>query len=195
VYINDKTFGQASNYRDLKYLYNTIKQFNPKFRGFTVQTSCAQLWKWRMNGTDINDLHIVNVEIGIESYNNDILRQYRKPQSTVMIDKVVDWLKLQGMNVIPNIIIGLPGENIHTYSETLLWIHLNQHLFHMLNVTNFVPYYGSEAENIVEKTEDDLNQTVCERSWHTDKEAAAVKTFTELLFEIGMAIIERPVKV
>ena len=193
VYINDKTFGQAPNYRDLKYLYNTIKKYNHKFRGFTVQTSVAQIFKFINNCVDLNELHIINVEIGVESYNNDILKKYNKPQTTVMIDTAFQWVHCQGINVIPNIIIGLPGEDIYTYSNTLVWLNDNKENFHMLNVTNFVPYHGSEAENIVVKTEDDLNQTVCERSWHTEKESAAIHVFTELLFEIGMKIIERKV--
>ena len=191
VYINDKTFGQAPNYRDLKYLYNTIKKFNPKFRGFTVQTSVAQIFKFINNDVDLNELHIVNVEIGVESYNNHILKKYNKPQTTMMTNCACHWILSQGLNVIPNIIIGLPGEDIWSYSNTLEWLNEMKKHFHMLNVTNFVPYYGSDAENIVVKTEDDLNQTICERSWHTDKEAAATQVFTEMLFEIGMEIIER----
>jgi hypothetical protein len=193
VYINDKTFGQASNCIDLKYLYNTIKAYNPDFRGFIVQTSCAQIFKWINSGIDLSDLHIVNMEIGVESYNNDILMKYNKPQTTLMIDTACKWVQSQGMNVIPNLIIGLPGETIYTYSETLQWLHNNKDMFLMLNVTTFVPYYGSDAENIVKVTKADLNQNICERSWHSDKEAAAVFTYTAMLFEIGMQIIRRPV--
>ncbi len=60
----------------------------------------------------------------------------------------------------------------------------------MLNVTNFVPYVGSDASDIVKTQPGDLNQTVCTRSYHTEKEAIAVEVFTELLFGIGMEIIE-----
>ncbi len=193
VYINDKTFGQASNYRDLSILYDVIKPFNPKFRGFTVQTSVAQVFTFINNCVDLKALHIVNVEIGVESYNKHILKKYNKAQTPMTINCATHWLLSQGLNVIPNIIIGLPGEDIYSYSNTLEWLSDMKKHFHMLNVTNFVPYYGSDAENIVVKTEDDLNQTVCERSWHTEKEAAAVHVFTEMLFEIGMEIIERKV--
>ena len=94
-----------------------------------------------------------------------------------------------------DIIIGLPGEDIWSYSNTLEWLNDMKKHFLMLNVCTFVPYYGSDAENIVERTDADLNQNVCERSWHTDKEAAATQTFTEMLFEIGMEILERKVSV
>jgi len=191
IYINDKTFGQASNIDLLKYAYTAIKDFNPKFRGFTVQTTCHQVLKWALDNVSLKDLHIVNVEIGVESYNDDILKKYRKPQSTKTIDKALHFLKWQfGVNVIPNIIIGLPGENIYTYWNTLNWILKNKQDFLMLNVTNFVPYVGSEASDIVKTTEDDLNQTVCKRSYHTAIEARNVEMFTEVLFRYGMEIIE-----
>ncbi len=190
IYINDKTFGQASNYKDLECLYDIIRQFNPKFRGFTVQTTCYQILKFYGQGANLKDLGIVNVEIGVESYNDDILKKYNKPQNTGTIDMALNILKSMGVNIIPNIIIGLPGEDIYTYSETLKWVDDNKHKFLMLNVTNFVPYTGSNTSDIVKTKPEDLNQTVCKRSYHTEKEAIATEVFTELLFEIGMEIIE-----
>ena len=190
IYINDKTFGQASNYKDLKCLYDIIRQFNPKFRGFTVQTTCYQILKFYGQGANLKDLGIVNVEIGVESYNDDILKKYNKPQNTGTIDMALNILKSMGVTIIPNIIIGLPDENIYTYSETLEWIDNNKHKFLMLNVTNFVPYAGSDASDIVKTKPEDLNQTICKRSYHTEKETIATEVFTELLFEIGMEIIE-----
>ncbi len=187
VYINDKTFGQCHNYIELKYIYNTIKAFNPKFRGFTVQTTCAQVERQEI---DFHVLQIVNVELGIESYNNEILRKYNKPQNTRSIDRAIDVLKRWNVNIIPNIIIGLPGETLNTYVNTWEWLEENKQDFLMLNVTNFVPYAGSDASDIVKTQPGDFNQTVCERSYHTRQEAMAVGVFTNLLFDLGIEIIE-----
>ncbi len=191
VYLNDKTFGQCPNYVELKYIYNSIKAFNPKFRGFTVQTTCDQINEWYADAVSLIDLFIVNVEIGVESYNDNILKKYRKPQSTGTISNAVWILKhIMDVNIIPNIIIGLPGENLYTYANTLKWLDDNKQDFLMLNVTNFVPYIGSEASDIVKTKPEDLNQTICQRSYHTEKEAIVVEVVTELLFDIGMEIIE-----
>ncbi len=190
IYINDKTFGQCNNYKQLKYMYRSIAAWNPKFRGFTVQTTCYQILKFYGQGVNLKDLGVVNVEIGVESYNDDILKKYNKPQNTGTVDMALNILKTMGVNIIPNIIIGLPGEDMYTYSETLKWVNDNKHEFLMLNVTNFVPYTGSDTSDIVETKPEDLNQTICERSYHTEKEAIAVEVFTELLFGIGMEIIE-----
>ncbi len=187
VYINDKTFGQARNYPFLRGVYRLIKALNPKFRGFTIQTTCAQTERQEI---DFHALRIVNVELGIESYNNEILRKYNKPQNTRSIDRAIDILKRWSVNIIPNIIIGLPGEDLYTYSETLKWIDDNKHRFLMLNVTNFVPYVGSDAFGIVKTQPKDLNQTVHKRSYHTNLETMAVQLFSELLFEIGMEILK-----
>ncbi|KKL63971.1 hypothetical protein LCGC14_2169820, partial [marine sediment metagenome] len=59
VYINDKTFGQCHNYKYLRDTYETIKGFNPKFRGFTVQTTCAQIKKFWLNLINLKGLGIV----------------------------------------------------------------------------------------------------------------------------------------
>ncbi len=191
IYINDKTFGQCKNYYHLKYIYPSIAAWNPKFRGFTIQTTCYQILKFYGQGVNLKDLGIVNVELGIESYNDDILKKYNKPQNTGTIDMALNILKSTGVNIIPNIIIGLPGEDMFTYSETLLWIKDNMHRFLMLNVTNFVPYIGSDTSDIVKTQLEDLNQTTCKRSYHTDLETMATELFTEFLFDFGMRIIKK----
>ncbi len=188
VYINDKTFGQASNYKDLEYLYDLIKYSNPKFRGFTIQTTCYQILKFYGQGISLKDLGIVNVELGIESYNDDILKKYNKPQNTGTIDTAINILKSTGVNIIPNIIIGLPGETLHTYIETYKWLLNNRHKFLMLSVTNFVPYVGNDDISTIKK---DFNENSTNRSYHTKEEAFDTEVFTHLLFELGMEIIEK----
>ncbi len=190
IYINDKTFGQAGNYHHLKDIYRSIAAWNPNFRGFMIQTTCDQIMKFGFDNIYLKNLGIVNVELGIESYNNEILKKYKKPQDTGLIDLAVNVLENQSINIIPNIIIGLPGENLYTYSETLKWVDDNKHRFLMLNVTNFVPYVGSDIADIVETRPEDLNQTICKRSYHTEKEALTTEVFAEILFSLGMEIIE-----
>ncbi len=187
IYINDKTFGQCNNYKHLKDIYRSIIARNPKFRGFTIQTSIAQIHKFAKEGISLVRLGIVNVELGIESYNDNILKKYNKPHRTGQIEFVLNWLEYQGINIIPNIIIGLPGETIHTYCNTWNWLKINAHKFLMLNVTNFVPYVGSDN---ISTTEKDFNENSTNRSYHTEKEAIATEFFTVKLFEIGMEILK-----
>ena len=190
IYINDKTFGQCNNYKQLKYMYRSIAAWNPKFRGFTVQTTYRQILKFFGEGINLKDLGIVNVELGIESYNDSILKKYNKPQNIRTINIAMEALKFMDINIIPNIIIGLPGETIHTYFRTWQWIKDNEHKFLMLNVTNFVPYEGTEAAVGMIKNKGDENQTTRKRSWHTAKETKATKLFSDSIFSVGMEIIK-----
>ncbi len=187
VYINDKTFGQCFNYYYLKRIYHLIKEFNPRFRGFTIQTTCYQILKFYGQGVNLKDLGIVNVEIGVESYSDDILKKYNKPQNTETIDMALNILKDMGVNIIPNIIIGLPGETWQTYTNTDCWLSENKHKFLMLNVTNFAPYVGSDDINTIKR---DFNENSTNRSYHTEEETKASKMFSDEIFKIGMEIIE-----
>ncbi|KKL18284.1 hypothetical protein LCGC14_2477050, partial [marine sediment metagenome] len=141
--------------------------------------------------TNLNDFNLTHEKSSIiypEEFedNNDILKKYRKPQSTKTIDNAIYVLKSMGINIIPNIIIGLPGETLHTYVETYKWILNNRHKFLMLNITNFVPYAGTEAAIGMTKEISDENQTVTPRSYHTKEETFTTSVFTHLLFELGM---------
>jgi uncharacterized radical SAM superfamily protein len=191
VYINDKTFGQASNWKDLRYIYNSIKKFLPDFEGFTIQTSAITMVEFMLNDIDLKYYGIRTVEIGVESFNNDIYVQYHKPQNTATVNTCMDYLKGQGVEIIPNIIIGLPGETIETYANTIRWLGDNRHLFLMFNVTNFVPYEGTKANEGMVKESGDTNQTVTERSWMTKKETEAALAFADVLFEMGEELLER----
>ena len=119
------------------------------------------------------------------------MRKYRKPQNTGSIDRAIDILKRWNVNIVPNIIIGLPGETIHTYCNTWNWLKYNEPKFLMLNVTNFVPYVGSDASDIVKTQPEDLNQTICQRTYHDEDESKRVKMFSDELFKIGMEIIKK----
>lgn len=188
VYISDKTYGQANNWKELRYLYNSFRYMNPYFRGFTVQTSVAQLIKFQLQEVDLRDHGIVNVEVGIESYNDDILKQHNKPQCLHSIERAMDYLRKQGVNIIPNIIIGLPGEDIYTYANTIEWLAVNQDDFLMINITNFVPYEGTEMRDMA-KTAEDCNQTKTSRSWHTVEEGIDADVFAHELYHLATKVI------
>lgn len=76
IYIDDKTFGQAENYRCIKSLASRIKEYNPEFEGFVVQTTSGMVAR---RAQEFRELGVVVAEIGLESYNDDILRKYSKP--------------------------------------------------------------------------------------------------------------------
>lgn len=115
IYIDDKTFGQAENYVVIKELKDKIKKYNPDFEGFVVQTTTFMLAK---RAKQFKDLGVVVTEIGLETFNDPILRLYRKPSSEKMVKESIEVGRANGMLIIPNIIVGMPEETHETYERT-----------------------------------------------------------------------------
>ena len=113
IYIDDKTFGQSSNYKILKDLsaYSNKKDFN----GFIVQTTTGLVIK---KAREFREINITVAEIGLESFNDCLLKKFRKPSSEKHIIESVDAACENNLKLIANIIIGLPGETEETYTKT-----------------------------------------------------------------------------
>jgi hypothetical protein len=107
VYVNDKTFGQAKNFEMLSDLYVRLKESNPEFEGFIVQTTAAQYLK--MDEDFLRRSGIKYVELGVETYNDKFLKALNKPHSTALIDKAAAKIRKLRMNFIPNVMVGLAG--------------------------------------------------------------------------------------
>jgi len=70
IYINDKTFGQAKNHQLIESLYWLVKSTNKNFQGFIIQTTARDALKIEPEVLK----YIKYAEIGVESFNNDILK-------------------------------------------------------------------------------------------------------------------------
>jgi hypothetical protein len=158
VYVNDKTYGQCENYVWLADLYNKIKEYNPYFEGFIIQTTCRWINRFDHNDIDLHDYHIKYVELGIETFNDPILHELRKPQTESEIRDAVGILCWNRINCIGNIIIGLPGENEKTYQKTLDFVISGFDAFYSLNIYNLALYDDSELGKEIKHTEDDLDE-------------------------------------
>jgi radical SAM superfamily enzyme YgiQ (UPF0313 family) len=117
VYIDDKTFGQCDNFEILAELYERIKSYNPNFEGFVVQTTSGEL----LRKYDIFEKIKVKVaEIGMETWNDEILKIYRKPSTENLVNKCVNLCCERGtIKLILNVIVGFPEETNKTYAKTL----------------------------------------------------------------------------
>jgi radical SAM superfamily enzyme YgiQ (UPF0313 family) len=113
IYIDDKTFGQADNYYKLKGFGELTNKSD--FNGFIVQTTSPMLVG---KSAKFNEIGVKVAEIGLESYNDEILRKYRKPSSEKVFDEAVETANKNDIKVIANIIVGLPEETIDTYQKT-----------------------------------------------------------------------------
>lgn len=171
VYLNDKTFGQADNWKQLGTVRNHIREYNYGFAGFIVQTT-ANKCKDPAFVAELKAMGVLIVELGVETYNNDILKAYHKPQTTATIDWAIDNLWRCGIKIVPNIIIGLDDENHKTYTNTYQFINQNRRMFCALNVYNLARYDTDENKN-------ELVQT----GTHADKQ------FYNDIFQLGLEIL------
>jgi len=190
VYLDDKTFGQAENYRDLVDIRKQMQDANPDFEGFIIQTSAAQLAK--MDPQFIQDAGIKYVELGVESYNDPILRAMKKPASEKMIDQAAEKIREAGVEFVPNVMISLPGETADTYARTLDFLNRNADIISHVNAYNVALYEGSELDaEIGAQTESDRDENVTQKSWQKTPEVD--QAFHDQVMEFASRALDRPV--
>lgn len=177
IYVDDKTFGQCSNYTELNRIKREVDRFNDKFKGFIVQTTATTIPK-----IDWDKLPVYAIEMGVESYNDEILKEMRKPASVRTIDKAVRVILDAGIKYIPNIIIGLPSETRHTYLSTLNHL-LGSDILHA-NVYSLAVYDDAELSGEIDKkSEHDGDETTQFKSYNTELKNKIDKTAYELIIE------------
>lgn len=188
VYLNDKTFGQAINYIWLAGVESYIKRFThyPNFEGFIIQTTCNQILKPGFID-ELKSMNVKYVELGIESFNDSVLKPLRKPQTEWIMHKALDLLFRNDIKIIGNVIIGLPGETIDTYRHTIKM--LKMHKFYSLNIYNLALYDDSELSNEIESSGNDSNELIKDRSYHTESNRKAIDWFYDQIFRLGLKII------
>jgi len=178
VYLDDKTFGQASNYKYLSEVNKRIKKFNPKFKGFVIQTTAPQFMK--LDDGFIQESGIRYVELGVESYNDEILKRVKKPHNTKLLDRAVNKIRKNNLQFIPNILVGLAGKDANgkiwsetqqSYARTMSFLRINRNIISHINVYNLALYEGTElAAQLEVKSEIDLDENQVTRSYHLDPE-------------------------
>ena len=179
AYVNDKTFGQAKNYQDLADLNERIRNQNPGFLGFVVQTTAAQMNK--IPEEFLAKSGIKYIELGIESFNDPLLKEMHKPATEALINKATDKLRKNKIALIPNILIGYPGETAETYANTMKFLKNNKDIISHANVYNLALYKDAElGKKMTTAAEGDFNENVLEKSWHKDPNV--VKTFAGDLY-------------
>lgn len=180
VYIDDKTFGQAPNYSILKLVKDTIKKYNPNFIGFIIQTTATQINKTGFT-QELVELGVVYVEIGLESFNDHILRKYKKPASEKLIMSGVKKMEEVGLNYIFNIIVGFPEETEETYTNTLNFILETSQ--HHINVYSLSVYDGTQLSQELDTVEN-WNELEINKSFHSENQKVLNLSFYEKLHKI-----------
>lgn len=184
VYLNDKTFGQASNYTQLAEIFNDLKTNDPNFRGFVIQTTAGQFNK--LTNEFLKNSGIKYVEIGVESYNNDILRKYKKPHTTQQIDESFNKIRENKLLAIPNIMVGIKEETPDTYQNTMRFVEGNRDIISHLNIYNLAVYPGTELQSTIGPidTATDMSETIARKSWMKNPQVHL--DFANDIFDFGL---------
>lgn len=144
IYIDDKTFGQCDNYKCLDKLFKIIKNYNEEFSGFIVQTTTKEfLNKYK----EFEKLHVKVVEIGMETYNDTILKLYNKPSSEKLLNDCVEVAKYSNLKIILNLIVGFPEETEESYIRTYKFLYENKNYIFGINPAIYTDYSSSKLSN------------------------------------------------
>jgi hypothetical protein len=195
IYLDDKTFGQAKNFEYLTKLNKKIRKKNPDFQGFIIQTTATQMTKF----TDkfLAESGIKYVELGVETYNDDILNTLHKPHRVKHIDAAVEKLRANNITFIPNIMVGLSGkrddgsiwsETQKSYKKTLKFLNQNKDIISHINVYNLSLYEGSELNGQLEAQEIDSDENIVARSYHENPEIH--EKFYQDVINIGIEVLD-----
>lgn len=185
VYLDDKTFGQADNWTWLQDVYEYIKTFNPKFRGFIVQTTVPMaqrhLQEW------VSKYHVAYVEVGVEHVDDGYLRKMRKPYNLKQLDALCNLVRKmneQGQRVgfIPNLMFALPDAD---YASTLEWVKRNQDIITFANPF-ILSQYGASKGALVENADgvDDQNENSLVKSWLTPSQVEDAQYALKSVFNL-----------
>ncbi len=189
IYLNDKTFFQADNYSCLGRIFRIIRAYNPDFQGFIIQTTVNKIIESKYY-MQLRYLHIKIVELGIETFNNSILHSLKKPQDERMILKAFNILSNLNIKIIPNIIIGLMGENKASYNKTLFLLEIYQDKIFSLNIYNLAVYFEAELSREIKiKDNSDSNENILEKSFYSNRQKRDNKLFYNKVFSLGIKIL------
>jgi len=126
VYLNDKTFGQSKNHQLLPNILKYIEEISQDFEGVILQTTPRTFKK--LSDDFLRASRVKFVELGIETYNDPILKAYKKPSKESDIDQATQRFENLDAKLIPNIIIGFPEETKKSYQRTLDYLKRNKNL-------------------------------------------------------------------
>lgn len=185
IYLDDKTFSQADNWRYLEQVGKEVSSFNSSFEGFIVQTT-ANVAAIPGRIEEFKSLGVKYVELGVESVNETTIRALNKPYRLKHLEKATQAIRELGLKLIPNLIFGMPGED---YDNIIRWVDANRDIIPVVNM-NFLsvlhnaPKERRQTNMPLAKDRGDLDQTAYEKSWLTAEEEARMLQAVRAIFYI-----------
>ena len=176
VYLDDKTFGQAPNWRMIGDIRDEIRKYNPDFKGFIIQTTAnVAAGDGRKDDGNIEAFHELGVkytEIGVESVNPEAFQAMRKPYHLKHLETVMGKARDLGMPIIPNFIFGHPLDT-GRYDNFTAWTEEHRDVIAAVNVNFLSVLFGAaqlRKQRNLPTAQDitDLDQNAYRKSWLTE---------------------------
>lgn len=176
IYIDDKSFGLASNYRLLPEITRIVRRYNPDFQGYVVQSTVNLT---RTHWREWEDLGVKFFEVGVETLDEATLRTWRKPHCDDDIWALLGEWPMLSNNLIPNIVMGQPGQ-FYTVTEDWLCQGYAAHKIPFANFYMLTAYptqqhvvnlgYGNVAPS-------DADENNTRRSWLSSEESERIESW------------------
>jgi Radical SAM superfamily len=170
IFVDDKSFGQASNWRLLAKVRDMICDRSNELYGFIVQTppSIAA----RPGFLEVcYELGVRYVEFGVETVDDALLKWLQKPFSVKHLHRACSIARDLGMYIIPNLIIGIPGD---TYSGSIAWLEDNVDIIPVVNVNWLSVHHGNDhgSLDLPDNGIADRDQNASSKTWLSPTEEA-----------------------
>lgn len=163
IYMDDKSFGQAKNWQQVAKVGELIRQYNPDFSGYIAQTPPSIAIRPGFLDEAI-EKGLRYLEIGVETVNDQYLADLRKPYRVKQLDRLCDMARERNLPLIPNFIMGVPGDD---YTGTIEWVRENRDIIALGNINTLATHYGSERGGLAygDDSVADSDQNSMQKSW------------------------------
>lgn len=180
VFLDDKSFGDAKNWREIERVGGWLREVNPNFDGFIIQTPPSLARKPGFL-EQCRELGVKYVEFGVETVNDQLLKTLRKPFRSRHLYEACDLARELGLYVIPNFIVGIPDDD---YKASLAWLEENVDIVPVVNVNWLALHYGNVRGDLGLPTNGvhDRDQNSSRKSWLTPEDEAAGWDFIDRVY-------------
>lgn len=182
IFINDKSFGQAKNWRSIREVSEHVRRYNQDFLGFIVQTPPSLALK-DGHMEEAAGLGIKYIEFGVETVNDEHLALFDKPYRVKHLNEACERARRLGLKIIPNFILGIPGDD---YRGTIEWVTRNLDIIPVVNINFLALHFGNQRGRLPwqPQTVGDRDQNDSQKSWLSQDDLARMRDAMETIYEI-----------
>ncbi len=182
IFIDDKSFGQARNWRSIRDVSEQVRRYNQDFLGFIAQTPPSLALKDGLMEEAVG-MGVKYIEFGVETVNDEHLALFNKPYRLKQLDEACNLARRLGLKIIPNFIFGIPGDD---YEATIDWVRQNRDIIPVVNINFLASHYGNERGRLPwkPKTVGDRDQNVAQKSWLSQDDLVRMRNAMEEIYAI-----------